>query len=137
MQSMEQWVNECAKGCLQAHIGLTLRGLTTSGLSTPLLVLVLQFLYGDETSRLLSCFSDAKVPNGLAICRAQGRLVLASHRLALRLHRQWDQAITSDLLAIHAVAKVPGDGGCIWLAGLCDFVLLARQEAENSGFPVN
>jgi hypothetical protein len=133
-----QWLAKVAEGCAHAHVGLTLRGAFSDGLSMCVLLHVMGYVFGETQAHLKSCISMGRITAAVAVpVEKQGlspRLGLMSYALALqvtpiiaeggaalekaaakRLH-----AGISELLA--ASDDTMEEGGCMWLHGYCKFL---------------
>jgi ankyrin repeat protein len=56
-----QWLARVAEGCAHARVGLTLRGAFSGGLSTDLLLHVMDYVFGGTQAHLQSCISTGRV----------------------------------------------------------------------------
>jgi hypothetical protein len=144
-----QWLARVAEGCAHAHVGLTLRGAFSGGLSISMLLHVMGYVFGETQAHLQSCISMGRMTSAAAAAAAVAaaavekqkqsvplppRLGLVSYALALQvtpiiaegstvLEKAAAKRLHTGIAQLMAASdETTEEGGCTWLHGYCKFL---------------
>jgi ankyrin repeat protein len=122
-----QWLLKVKKGCEEARLGLTVRGIHSGKFSLSVLMRIMGFVFGGTKAHLRSCVSSGRLSNVMmTVVTGQGtmhqgpapRLALMSYALALQITPTGPHEELHD----GGLAVLLTSEECVWLQGYLHFL---------------